>query len=110
RNWRPAIHDSNGLAIHAGNDEWIWRPLNNPRGAVAVSSFQVDRPRGFGLLQRGHAFQRFEDLKDRYDLRPSAWIEPQNDWGKGKVTLMEIPTADETNDNIVAFWTPDAPV
>ncbi|MDN4588272.1 glucan biosynthesis protein G [Xenophilus aerolatus] len=109
RNFRPAIHDSNGLAIHAGNEEWIWRPLNNPKGAVAVSSFQVENPRGFGLLQRGHAFQDFQDLKDRYDLRPSAWIEPQGNWGKGKVTLMEIPTADETNDNIVAFWNPDQP-
>jgi glucans biosynthesis protein len=108
-NFRPAIHDSNGLAIHTGTDEWIWRPLNNPKGGVAVSTFQVDNPRGFGLLQRGHAFHRFEDLKDRYDLRPSAWIEPQGQWGKGEVTLMEIPTADETNDNIVAFWRPAAP-
>ena len=109
RNYRPAIHDSNGLAIHAGNGEWIWRPLNNPR-AVAVSTYEVDNPKGFGLLQRGHSFHQFEDLKDRYDQRPSAWIEPQGDWGKGRVTLMEIPTADETNDNIVAFWSPEAPV
>lgn len=108
RNFRPAMHDSNGLAVHTGDDEWIWRPLNNPKGAVAVSTFQVDNPRGFGLLQRGHAFHRFEDLKDRYDLRPSAWIEPQGQWGKGEITLMEIPTADETNDNIVAFWHPAA--
>ena len=108
QNFRPAIHDSNGLAIHAGNGEWIWRPLNNPR-AVAISAFQVENPKGFGLLQRSHDFHDYEDLKDRYDRRPSAWIEPQGDWGKGHVTLMEIPTADETNDNIVAFWTPEAP-
>ena len=108
RNFRPAIHDSNGLAIHTGGGEWLWRPLNNPRN-LAISSFEVDNPKGFGLLQRGREFSRYEDLKDRYDLRPSAWIEPQSKWGKGKVTLMEIPTPDETNDNIVAFWTPDAP-
>lgn len=105
-NFRPAIHDSNGLAIHTGSGEWLWRPLNNPR-QLAVSTFQVENPLGFGLLQRGREFSRFEDLKDRYDLRPSAWIEPQGKWGKGKVELVEIPTADETNDNIVAFWTPD---
>ena len=105
-NFRPAIHDSNGLAIHAGNGEWIWRPLNNP-STVAVSSFAAESPKGFGLLQRGRSFSRYEDLKDRYDLRPSAWIEPANDWGKGHVRLVEIPTADETNDNIVAFWAPD---
>ncbi|MFT4190992.1 MAG: glucan biosynthesis protein G [Comamonas sp.] len=104
-NYRPAIHDSNGLAIHTGEDEWIWRPLNNPP-QVAVSRFAVAHPKGFGLLQRGHNFSRYEDLKDRYDLRPSAWIEPRNDWGKGWVELIEIPTPDETNDNIVAFWVP----
>ncbi len=105
-NFRPALHDSNGLSIHTGDGEWIWRPLNNPK-YVALSVFQVNNPRGFGLLQRGRDFSSYEDLKDRYDLRPSAWIEPQGDWGKGKVELVEIPTPDETNDNIVSFWTPD---
>lgn len=105
-NYRPALHDSNGLAIHAGNGEWIWRPLNNPRH-LAVSTFTVENPKGFGLLQRGHAFSQYEDLDDRYDLRPSGWVEVLGDWGKGKVELVEIPTPDETNDNIVAFWTPE---
>lgn len=104
--FRPALHDSNGLAIHAGNGEWLWRPLNNPKN-LAVSSWQVENPKGFGLLQRGREFSRFEDLDDRYDLRPSAWIEPKGDWGKGRIKLVEIPTQDETNDNIVAFWTPE---
>lgn len=105
-NYRPALHDSNGLSIHAGNGEWIWRPLNNPKH-LSVSTYTVENPKGFGLLQRGRNFKDYEDLDDRYDLRPSAWIEPKGDWGKGKVELVEIPTADETNDNIVAFWTPD---
>ena len=105
RNFRPAIHDSNGLAIHAGDGEWIWRPLNDPQN-VEVSTFQVAHPKGFGLLQRGRDFSNFQDLKDRYDLRPSAWIEPKGDWGRGAVQLVEIPTADETNDNIVAYWLP----
>ena len=105
RNFRPAIHDSNGLQIHTGAGEWLWRPLNDPQN-VEVSSFEVTNPRGFGLLQRGREFANFEDLKDRYDLRPSAWIEPRGDWGRGAVQLVEIPTADETNDNIVAYWVP----
>lgn len=105
-NYRPELHDSNGLSIHAGNGEWIWRPLNNPKH-LAVSSYAMENPQGFGLLQRGREFSRFEDLDDRYDLRPSAWITPKGDWGKGKVELVEIPTNDETNDNIVAYWTPD---
>ncbi|MFC3395253.1 glucan biosynthesis protein G [Brenneria rubrifaciens] len=105
-NYRPALHDSNGLSIHAGNGEWIWRPLNNPKH-LSVSTYAVENPKGFGLLQRGRDFSAYEDLDDRYDLRPSGWIEPRGEWGKGKVELVEIPTADETNDNIVAFWTPD---
>jgi len=105
-NFRPELHDSNGLSIHASNGEWIWRPLNNPR-RLAISSFSTENPQGFGLLQRGRQFSRFEDLDDRYDLRPSAWITPKGKWGKGSVELIEIPTNDETNDNIVAFWTPD---
>lgn len=104
-NYRRELHDSSGLSIHAGNGEWIWRPLNNPKH-LSVSNFSVENPRGFGLLQRGRDFSHYEDLDDNYDKRPSAWIEPDGDWGKGSVDLVEIPTADETNDNIVAFWSP----
>ncbi|MEB0094137.1 glucan biosynthesis protein G [Pseudomonas sp. CCI1.2] len=104
-NYRHELHDSSGLSIQAANGEWIWRPLNNPKH-LAVSNFSVENPRGFGLLQRGRNFSHYEDLDDRYDKRPSAWIEPKGDWGKGTVDLVEIPTADETNDNIVAFWKP----
>ncbi|KQM49773.1 glucan biosynthesis protein G [Pseudomonas sp. Leaf15] len=104
-NYRRELHDSSGLSIHAGNGEWIWRPLNNPKH-LSVSNFAVENPRGFGLLQRGRDFSHYEDLDDNYDKRPSAWIEPEGDWGKGSVDLVEIPTADETNDNIVAFWSP----
>ncbi|MDH0646077.1 glucan biosynthesis protein G [Pseudomonas sp. GD03858] len=105
-NYRPALHDSEGLSIHAGNGEWLWRPLNNPKH-LAVSNFSVENPRGFGLLQRQRAFSDYEDLDDEYEKRPSTWIEPKGDWGKGTVDLVEIPTADETNDNIVAFWSPE---
>ncbi|MDF0733974.1 glucan biosynthesis protein G [Pseudomonas entomophila] len=105
-NYRPALHDSEGLSIHAGNGEWLWRPLNNPKH-LAVSNFSVENPRGFGLMQRQRAFSDYEDLDDNYQKRPSTWIEPKGDWGKGTVDLVEIPTADETNDNIVAFWSPE---
>ncbi len=105
-NFRPQIHDSNGLLMHAGNGEWIWRPLNNPDG-VAVSSWQLDNPRGFGLLQRGREFLRFQELDDLYHLRPSGWVETKGDWGKGRIKLVEYRTADETNDNIGAFWIPE---
>ena len=106
QNFRPELHDSDGLAFHAGNGEWLWRPLNNPR-RLANSSFLVENPRGFGLQQRGRDFRQYEDLDERYDLRPTLWVEPRGDWGKGRIELVEIPTSDETNDNIVAFWVPE---
>ncbi|SOE01729.1 glucan biosynthesis protein [Caenispirillum bisanense] len=106
--YRPRVHDSQGLLLHSGTGEWIWRPLRNPR-ALALSAFQETAPKGFGLLQRVREFDAYEDLEARYDLRPSLWIEPKGDWGEGAVTLLEIPTPDETHDNIVAFWQPKAP-
>ncbi|MFM2484934.1 glucan biosynthesis protein G [Celerinatantimonas yamalensis] len=108
--FRPALHDSNGLAIHTGTGEWIWRPLENPLKDpqyISFSSFAMTNPKGFGLLQRGRNFSQYEDLKDRYDRRPSGWIVPDGDWGKGRVALVELATDNETNDNIVAFWEPD---
>ncbi|MEE4463929.1 glucan biosynthesis protein G [Azotobacter chroococcum] len=106
-NFRPKIHDSSGLLIHDGNGDWVWRPLQNPQ-QLTVTPYSLENPRGFGLLQRGREFSDYEDLDDRYDLRPSAWVEPLGQWGPGSVELVEIPSPDETNDNIVAFWQPKA--
>ena len=108
--YRPEVHDSDGLSIQSGTGEWIWRPLSNPK-RLLVTSFSLTNPVGFGLMQRDRAFGAYEDLQDRYELRPSVWVEPKGHWGKGRVELVQIPTPDETNDNIVAYWVPDtAPV
>lgn len=104
--WRPAVHDSGGLQIENGDREWLWRPLLNPRNFL-VSSFTLENPRGFGLMQRDENFSDYEDLGARYDLRPSAWVVPQGEWGKGRVELVEIPSPSETEDNIVAYWVPE---
>lgn len=103
---RPEVHDSDGLMIERGSGEWLWRPLDNP-GAVRVLSFNDENPRGFGLIQRDRRFESYEDLEAAYQLRPSAWVEPVGSWGRGAVRLVEIPTPDETNDNMVAFWVPE---
>ncbi|TWI01748.1 glucans biosynthesis protein [Luteimonas cucumeris] len=103
--YRPAVHDSDGLAMLNGRGEQVWRPLQNPR-AVQMSAFQDENPRGFGLMQRKRAFTDYLDLEADYQKRPSLWVEPRDDWGKGGVILVEIPTADEYHDNIVAFWRP----
>ncbi|GAB5375832.1 MAG: glucan biosynthesis protein D [Acuticoccus sp.] len=103
--WRPEIHDSDGLALATGTGERIWRPLNNP-DVVRTSSFADTNPRGFGLVQRDRNFDHYQDDGVFYDRRPSAWIAPQGDWGPGAVQLVEIPTEDETFDNVVAYWMP----
>ena len=103
--FRPRVHDSDGLAIDNGRGERIWRPLHNPY--VLQTSYFVDvKLKGFGLMQRPRQFAEYQDLEARYDLRPSAWIEPGENFDKGSVILVEIPTEQEIHDNIVAFWRP----
>lgn len=104
--YRPQVHDSDGLSILTAAREWIWRPLVNPK-RLLVTSFALTNPRGFGLMQRARSFGDYEDLEARYDLRPSAWVELKGPWGPGRVELVQIPVPDETNDNVVAYWVPD---
>jgi glucans biosynthesis protein len=108
RDWRPEIHDSDGLAILTGTGERIWRPIANPP-RVMTSTF-IDRDvKGFGLLQRDRDFVHYLDDGIFYERRPSVWVEPLDAWGDGAVHLVEIPTDDETSDNIVAYWAPSEP-
>jgi glucans biosynthesis protein len=104
--FRPEVHDSDGLLVATAEGEWIWRPLINPREVIATS-FSMGDLRGFGLMQRDRNFANYEDAEARYELRPNAWIEPVGPWGPGRVELVQLPTPDETNDNIVAYWVPD---
>lgn len=107
--WRPEVHDSDGLALWTGSGERIWRPLINPR-QVETSTFLDRTPRGFGLLQRDRNFDHYQDDGAFYEKRASLWVEPLGDWGEGAVQLVEIPTDDEIHDNIVAYWVPKQPV
>ena len=101
--YRPEVHDSDGLQIVANSGEQIFRPLANPT-KLQLSTFTTQQPRGFGLVQRSRQQIDFQDFDAQYERRPSAWVEPQDDWGAGAVELVEIPSGRETNDNIVTFW------
>lgn len=103
--YRPAVHDSDGLMMLTGWNEQLWRPLTNPVD-LQISSFSDVNPRGFGLMQRRHDYAAYRDLEARYERRPSLWAEPIGDAGAGAVFLVEIPTSREIHDNIVAFWRP----
>jgi glucans biosynthesis protein len=103
--YRPEVHDSDGLLVQT-DKEWLWRPLSNPR-RLLITSFGATSPKGYGLMQRDRDFRRYEDLEAHYEQRPSAWVEPKGNWGPGRVELVQIPTPDETNDNVVAYWVPE---
>ncbi|MGD9784159.1 MAG: glucan biosynthesis protein [Hyphomicrobiaceae bacterium] len=104
--WRPEVHDSDGLQILTGTGERLWRPLNNPP-RVMTNSFVDENPKGFGLQQRDRDFVSYLDDGVFYERRASTWVEPGEDWGKGAVQLLEIPTDDEIHDNIAIYWTPE---
>ena len=105
--FRPSVHDSDGLAIFNGRGEELWRPLHNPSD-LQVSLFADRNPRGFGLMQRQKDFAAYQDLELNFERRPSLWVEPIGDWGEGTVKLLEIPTSEEVHDNIAVFWHPKA--
>jgi periplasmic glucans biosynthesis protein len=108
--YRPKVHDSDGLMQLTGAGEWIWRPLNNPP-SLQVSSLADSGPQGFGLAQRNRRFESYQDPETRYEQRPGVWVTPLNgDWGRGAVQLVEIPAPDETHDNIVAYWLGEEPL
>jgi glucans biosynthesis protein len=106
--FRPEVHDSDGLLIAFRSGEWLWRPISNPK-TLHVFSFEAPSPLGFGLMQRDRSFHNYEDLEARYETRPSVWIVPSGLWGEGRIELIEIPTESELNDNINAFWVPEDP-
>jgi periplasmic glucans biosynthesis protein len=103
--YRPEVHDSDGLMAQTGHGQWLWRPLGNPR-ELRVNRFMDENPRGFGLIQRERDFIRYQDVEAQYETRPSYWEQPLGNWGKGGVELVEIPSDEETHDNIVAYWLP----
>ncbi len=107
--WRPEIHDSDGLGIWTGSGERLWRPLNDPP-RVMTSSFVDTDVKGFGLCQRDRNFEDYQDDGVFYEKRATVWVEPIGSWGKGEVQLVEIPTDDEIHDNIVAYWVFEKPV
>jgi glucans biosynthesis protein len=103
--FRPEVHDSDGLLLAPDPGTRLWRPLRNP-AAVSVTDFDTPAFAGFGLLQRDREFRSYEDIEGNYERRPSVWTEPLGTWPAGHVRLLEIPAKDEYHDNVTAFWSP----
>jgi len=107
--FRPQVHDSDGFMAETGHGQWLWRPLANPR-ELRVNRFMDENPQAFGLIQRDRNFAHYQDVESQYQARPSYWVQPLGNWGKGGVELVEIPSDEEIHDNMVAYWVPDGPV
>lgn len=106
--YRPEVHDSDGLQYKTGDEAWFWRPLANP-SHLRVTNIPMDNPTGFGLMQRDDVFDHYQDLTSRFDRRSSLWVEPQGNWGPGHLELVEIPGTEDYNDNMIAYWVPEQP-
>lgn len=105
--FRPEVHDSDGLEIEMEGAPPLWRPLDITPGQTRLSFFQVDKLNGFGMAERDREFRNFEDLEAKYHLRPSTWVTPVSGFGKGSIALIELSTGEETWDNVVCFWSPE---
>jgi len=105
-NVHPEIHDSDGALLNTGKGEWIWRPLQQT-AFLQDYLFLDDNPKGFGLLQRDRDFEHYQDLEKKYNVRPSAWVTPHGNWGKGAVELIQSASNTMNTDNVVLFWRPD---
>jgi len=104
--WHPAQHDSSDLVMADGNGEWITRPIDNPL-QIQTTTYAMNHPVGFGLIQEDRHFSAYEGIQTHYQRRPSVWVQPVGDWGKGEVRLVELPTNNRDMDNIDVFWVPD---
>ena len=103
--YRPEVHDSDGLLVHMNNGEILWRPLDNPP-VMRHQTFHAPNIRGFGLLQRERSFAAYQDNFNLFQMVPSMWVEPHGNWGDGDLHLVELSADYEGLDNIVAFWDP----
>ncbi|MBF0217840.1 MAG: glucan biosynthesis protein G [Candidatus Omnitrophica bacterium] len=106
RDFRPEVHDSDGVEVKIGDTDNLWRPLVN-RKTLFINSFRADGLREYGLVQRDRNFDHYQDLESRYDKRPGVTVTPNKYWRTGAVELVQLPCDKEYNDNIAAYWVPD---
>lgn len=106
--FRPEVHDSDGLSLEYNTGEVHWRPLNI--GPIErASSFPGIGLHAFGLYQRDRNFQHYLDTESHYNERPSARVVLGTGFESGEVMLREIPPDKDFFDNIVAAYIPDSP-
>ncbi len=107
--FRPEVHDSDGLFLRTASEPAAWRPLINGRPSPRTSSFATPGLESFALLQRQRRFDHYIDTRARYEDRPGVIVDVGDDFPAGEVRLYEIPSPEEYMDNIVAYVAPTTP-
>ncbi len=105
--FRPEVHDSDGLLMELGSGNLHYRPLEHTKDQFRHCVFTLESPRSWSLVQRDRSFSSYQDAEAAYHDRPSVKVEPLSGFAKGKLHLIEMPTIDETNDNVILLWEPD---
>ena len=103
--YRPEVHDSDGLLVFASTNHCVWRPLDNPASPRPARVYAFDQPVRFALMQRDRSFDHYQDIGAAYHLRPSALVE-LGPWGSGSLVFYTFPAQRETVDNVAVFWQP----
>ena len=104
--WRPEVHDSDGLLVREDTGRWVWQPLVNP-SKITIQGFPGQL---FALMQRDTQFRSYQDAEANYHRRPSAFVDVEQPFERGRVLLVQLPTQNEFLDNIVAMWSPAGPI
>ena len=90
--YRPAVHDSDGLMMLTGAGEWIWRPLANPK-TLQVSAFSTSTQRGFGLMQRKRRYGDFSILNRNMSAGRACGSSPSATGARARSSFMRSPRA-----------------
>jgi periplasmic glucans biosynthesis protein len=101
REFRPQVHDSDGLLMTTTSGEKLWAPLDNPKSVVLRRFSDVT---SYAFLQRDRDVSHYLDREAEYHKRPSLQIIPQSGFDSGYVRLLQIPSTDEYTDNMVAAY------
>jgi glucans biosynthesis protein len=104
--FRPEVHDSDGLLMELGSGNLHYRPLETTRHHFRHCVFTMEKPRSWALVQRDRSFASYQDPEALYHNRPSVKVEPVEGFDQGKLHLIEMPTKDETDDNVILLWEP----
>ena len=104
--FRPEVHDSDGFLMELGSGNLHYRPLEHTKDQFRHCVFTMESPRSWALVQRDRSFASYQDVEAGYHNRPSVKVEPVSGFANGKLHLIEMPTIDETNDNVILVWEP----